>query len=370
MIKVLHFLMDGRVGGAQVRIVRVHSCFIAESNGIETTVSCPPVAPANFFSSCGIPFVEFNWNKPSLERPLFSGLRWLAIGLARDIGKIRRVIDKVQPDVVHVNGAILLAAVIGARLSGVSIIWHLNDTTVPRFYAVAVRLLGKLLGVTFITASHAVIEFYKLDAGTQVVYPPGPDIVEKGSYEINNPPKIGVLSNISPGKGVETAIAAFAGLRRSFPHARLQIAGRILVNKRWYFEELQRLSESLGIEDGVDFLGFIEDTDSWIKSIDLLAFPSEFEAAPVAVIEAMTSGVPVVACDIPPTREVLGGAGLLIPVKDSLAMADAMKCMLEDDVLRAACVAKGLARYREVFSIDMIAGQYEKLYYQTIGGAA
>lgn len=366
-MRVLHFLMDGRVGGAQVRIARVHSHFMAHGIDIETMVSCPPVMPANFFSSRGIPYVEFNWMKPSLERPLLSGLRWITTGLARDVGKIKRVIAEAQPDVVHVNGAILLAAVIGARLRGVMVVWHLNDTSVPRIYALAVRLLGGLLGVTFIAASHAVINYYGLNADTQVFYPPGPDVEAKGWTKKNNPPKIGVLSNLSPGKGVETAIAAFADLREFFPQARLQIVGRILENKRWYFEELQRSNESLGVEDGVDFLGFVQDTASWLKGLDLLAFASEFEAAPVAVIEAMACGVPVVACDIPPSREVLSGAGLLVPVRDYKAMTDAMVRLLEDDELRAECVTKGIARYRKAFAMDMIAAQYKMLYQQIIG---
>ncbi len=265
--------------------------------------------------------------------------------------------------IVHVNGAILLAVALAAILEKRVWVWHLNDTSVPRFLALIVRALLSMGRGKALAASRAVVAYYRLAQSTEVAYPP----VEVPSYRDrthldSRPIRLGVMANLSPGKGVENVIEAFAAAHAQNRDLRLLIAGRILENKRWYFESLQQLIGKLGIADKVEFNGFVSQPLEWMQGLDVFLFASHAEAAPVAVIEALACGLPIVCGEIPPTREILGGCGVLTPLGDAAAMAKAIRNIVEDNELRRDLAQQAAARGRAVFSVEAIARQYCQVY--------
>jgi glycosyltransferase involved in cell wall biosynthesis len=111
---------------------------------------------------------------------------------------------------------------------------------------------------------------------------------------------------------------------------------------------------------------FVSDADSlrrYLSAADVYAFPSRREGAPVALMEAMSCALPVVATDIPSVREILGpgqaATGVLVPVEDPAAFADALIGLLEDE--RGARELGQRARERIVrgFSLDAIGSQLD-----------
>lgn len=68
--------------------------------------------------------------------------------------------------------------------------------------------------------------------------------------------------------------------------------------------ELEHLAGQLGISDRVSFLGYVDDVPRRIASCDLFLFPSQKEGLPLALLEALSAGVPTLASDIPPNREL------------------------------------------------------------------
>ncbi len=86
----------------------------------------------------------------------------------------------------------------------------------------------------------------------------------------------------------------------------------------------------------VQLLGHRSDVAEVLAAGDLFVFPSLFEGMPGAVIEAMASGLPIVASDIEPVREVvdIGANAVLVPPRDASALADAVRTLLDDPARR------------------------------------
>lgn len=106
--------------------------------------------------------------------------------------------------------------------------------------------------------------------------------------------------------------------------------------------QLEALAKSLGIADRVTFQGFQSNPYAWIRRARLMAFSSKMEGLPNVLLEALAVGQVVVSTDCPTgPREILdeGRAGLLVPVGDAPALADAIGRGLRDVSLRAALLA-------------------------------
>jgi glycosyltransferase involved in cell wall biosynthesis len=100
---------------------------------------------------------------------------------------------------------------------------------------------------------------------------------------------------------------------------------------------LERAAETLGVRDRVLFLGRRDDVPALLAASDAFVLPSLFEGTPLALLEAMAAGKPVVASAIPGTNELVadGETGLLVRANDSDALAAALRRIVSDPELRA-----------------------------------
>ncbi|MBT3399607.1 MAG: glycosyltransferase family 4 protein [Rhodospirillaceae bacterium] len=103
--------------------------------------------------------------------------------------------------------------------------------------------------------------------------------------------------------------------------------------------------------DRIRFLGYRDDVPDLLRAADIFTLPSHREGMPRSVIEAMLTGLPVVATNIRGVREELvhGTTGLLVPVRDSAALATALNQLVADSDERARMGAEGLARARALY---------------------
>lgn len=124
-----------------------------------------------------------------------------------------------------------------------------------------------------------------------------------------------------PYKGQQLLIEAFAHVRAELPHAQLAVAGR----PGPLTPALEKLIVDHGLSDCVTLLGFRPDADVLLASADVFLFSSLVEGIATAVLEAVASGVPAVAFDIPSIREVTGPGALatLVPVGDVARFGEA-----------------------------------------------
>ena len=111
-------------------------------------------------------------------------------------------------------------------------------------------------------------------------------------------------------------------------------------------DSLTALAAGLGLADRVQLLGYRNDVDLLYKTADILVFPSFREGLPVSVMEAMASGLPIVAASNRGTRELIrdGENGILCPPGDAAAFRNALASLCADPQKRAAFAAAGQER--------------------------
>lgn len=160
-------------------------------------------------------------------------------------------------------------------------------------------------------------------------------------------------------KDLTTLIKAYALLKQQLPTApRLYLLG-----KGRDEEQLRVLAMTEGVKDDVVFLGFHGNPYPWIKQATLIAHSAKMEGLPTAMIEALILGKLIVSTDCPTgPREILndGQAGLLVPVGDVPAMADALQRLLTDEALRKQLLSNA-EQHQQCFLFESTRRQFDEL---------
>jgi glycosyltransferase involved in cell wall biosynthesis len=143
--------------------------------------------------------------------------------------------------------------------------------------------------------------------------------------------------------------AELAKAMQAIPEAELWVVGERLKSDRG--EDMVALLQGAGFGDRLRLLGYRDDVPALLAAADVFVLPSYYEGLPMSVIEAMLSGLPVVASNLPGIREqVLPEiTGLLVPPRDAAAVAAALGRLVRDPGLRTAMGAAGRARGMEQF---------------------
>ncbi len=132
--------------------------------------------------------------------------------------------------------------------------------------------------------------------------------------------------------------------------AELWVVGERLASD--HGEDMEPYFANAGLGGRLRRLGYRTDVPSILAAADIFALPSHFEGLPMSVIEAMLTGLPVVATDISGPREqvVAGETGLLVPPADAPALAAALQRLSADAPLRARMGHAGRARAMALYS--------------------
>ena len=166
------------------------------------------------------------------------------------------------------------------------------------------------------------------------------------------------VGNLYPVKGHLHLLEALPRLsqRHRFPH--LAIAGRGELA-----EVLTNRARALGLEKHFHLLGLRDDIPELLAAADVFVHPSLSEGLPMAVLEAMFAGRPIVASSVGEIPAVLGGdGGLIVPPADPESLARAIECLLEDPGLRTQLSEQARRRAGEHFSLDRMVRHYLALY--------
>jgi glycosyltransferase involved in cell wall biosynthesis len=193
--------------------------------------------------------------------------------------------------------------------------------------------------------------------------------VYKPDFDLRSPtPLVAHIGRLEFYKRVDLLLEAVPLLRAEVPDVRVAIIGEGNA-----LPSLQRLAARLGIEDVVDFLGFVDESAKvkMLQRAHVLANPSEKEGWGLTVLEGAACGTPTVASNVPGLRDSVldGKTGLLVPHGDVPALARALSSVLRDAVLRERLSAEAVA-WAARFQWDASTEDMETLLVDIASGVA
>lgn len=267
--------------------------------------------------------------------------------------RLLRLMRQEKPDIVHTHMA--KAGALGrlaARLAGVPVILHTFHGHIfngyfgqlkTKTFITAERLLAHLSTKT-VTVSERVreeiVERYGVCAYSKIItIPLGLDLApfleadrQKGylRHELDLPddvPLIGIVARLAPVKGHQYLIQAAGKILKKHPEARFLIVGDGELRG-----ELEAQVRRRGIAGSFVFCGFRKDLVRVYADLDVVVLTSLNEGLPVALIEGMTAGKPVVAFDVGGVEDLIDDdvTGILVPFGDVQTLADSITHLLED----------------------------------------
>lgn len=165
------------------------------------------------------------------------------------------------------------------------------------------------------------------------------DVKEK--YNIKNP-FILFVGTLEPRKNILTLLKAFHKLKKNGIDHTLVFVG----SEGWKYKSVYETIRKLNIPGSVMFLGYVPDKDlpKIYNAADLLVYPSFYEGFGLSPLEAMACGCPVITSNTSSLPEVVGDAGIMVDPYDVDDLANAMKSVLLDEILREKMTKKGLER--------------------------
>lgn len=183
----------------------------------------------------------------------------------------------------------------------------------------------------------------------------GNELVFDYAFEGERERKISAIGRLVPQKDYPILIKAFAKVKEKHPNYHLEIYGKGPLE-----EELRSLAKSLDVGDSVLFQGVSPEAIINIANASCYVLSSKYEGMPNALMEAMAVGLPCVSTDCPngPAELIQNGKnGLLVPVGDADALANAILKMIEDTDFAEQC-GKNASKIKKTHSIENNAKKY------------
>jgi glycosyltransferase involved in cell wall biosynthesis len=176
-------------------------------------------------------------------------------------------------------------------------------------------------------------------------------------------PLVVVFSRLNRMKGIQYFLDAANILAGRFPDVRFLVVGDGENRK-----ELEQYACRLGLGQRAVFTGFRSDVPELLSETAVSVLPSLSEGLSNSLLESMASGVPVVATRVGGNPEVVEHevTGLLVPLRDSAALAAAVGRVLDDKDLAASFAQAGIRRVAELFSMERSVRETEHLYQRLV----
>lgn len=293
------------------------------------------------------------------------------------IFKLATFLRQTRPRILHLhNPTAFFYGTLAGRLARVPrIIYteHGRDFSAGWKTRLANRLLGKLVDRVVAVADYGkryLVEEEGIAAGKTMTIHNGIDAGRfAGKYAVNairsglgltqDQPVIGIVARLDPIKNHAMLIRAMAQVVERRADAVLLIIGDGPLR-----QELESLSEELGLSDHVRFLGARSDVPELLSVLDLFVLCSKSEGLSLTLAEASAAARPIVATDVGGNSEVVadGVSGIMIASEDCDALAAAMLKIMNDPELGRKMGCAGRERFEQQFTLEGMVAAYQELY--------
>ena len=177
--------------------------------------------------------------------------------------------------------------------------------------------------------------------------------------------RIVMVGRLARQKRPDVAIRAFAGVRREYPEARLDVVGDGPLRG-----QVEALVAELGLENSVRLLGSRDDVPELLSAATCFLLTSDYEGCPVSVVEAMAAGAPVVCTAVGGIPELVvdGETGILVEPRSPGGAARALAALLADPARARRMGLAARERARRLYSSERMVRAVEMLYQEAVSG--
>jgi glycosyltransferase involved in cell wall biosynthesis len=298
--------------------------------------------------------------------------------------RLRRLLRQDRPDVVHANGVkaalVVALATLGMRLP---FVWVKHDFSYDGLLA---RLLARRSRIV-VAVSAALTETFGPEprANVRVVHTGVQEAAvdraaarERLLAAIGAPEPeavVALIGRLHPVKGHEELLVAARDVLERFPRARIVFIGGEDASTPEYAERVRDRVLTLGLERAVTFLGHRTDAVELLAACDVAVLPSVRvnarmgrEGLPLAGLELLAVGTPIVGYAEGGLPELVGDCGVLVPAGDRRSLAAGIVRVLDDAELRERLRRCGPARVRDRFAVARWLEAMKGLYREAVRG--
>ncbi len=343
------------------------------------------------FSLSGAPILVFN-----LAKQLWDGGVFVTVASPVD-GELRHMYEKVgiptivdgslasSPlhgtkrimahfDLVVANTLVMWPVVLAAKEIGVPVMLMVHESMAGKALAASMPEVSRALRtadrVIFACRRNASLYEEFLDAGNWEILPYGTKPLECPRKGEENGCLVIHIGSIEPRKGQDVFLDAMQSVRAAVPEARAIMVGRQLDNPEAipFGREVRKRLSSM---EGVEWLGQVDHDEIACLLADAAIFvcSSRDEVFPLTILEAMSMGKAIVTTDVGGVREMLrdGEEGVIVPVGDSKALANAVIELCRNEERRISIGQKAKERFDKDFTIHAFAARFESMVARILG---
>ena len=285
------------------------------------------------------------------------------------VPKLAKIMGAERPDAVHTHLDVIKYAVAAAKLAGIKTCVHTVHNVADkeaegRVQKIINKTYFKLGWSTPVALSpevqRSIVSFYGLDAPKVPVIYNGIDLsrcIPKERYGAGETVTLVHIGRFNEQKNHEGLLQAFQKIRKSCPQCHLNLLGDGELR-----QSMEAYAKELGISENVHFQGSQSDVYPFLHDADLFLLPSKYEGMPMTIIEAMGTGLPIVASAVGGVPDMLRDreSGLLTAC-DPDAVSQAVLTLIGREDLREK-LGKAAKEDSKRFSAEYMAEEYCKAY--------
>lgn len=280
-----------------------------------------------------------------------------------------RALRRLRPDICHVNlrtpyscqyGLVAAHCTRGVRVVAVE---HLPLPTQDGMRRWLKRTTSRPLAAHVAVGERAA-RLIEQEAGlrtgsVRTIYNGVPDDAIEPLPRLAGGPVVGSIGRLDEQKGYDLLIEALPSLPD---------VTAVLVGDGPAREQLEAHATERGVSDRLIITGWQADARRYLGGFDVFALPSRYEGFPLSMVEAMLAGVPVVASDVGSVSECVldGETGVVVSADDGNLLTEAIQTLLESAELRTRMGERGRDRAKSLFTVDVMARSYERLYTEVL----
>lgn len=360
--RLLYLITRSDIGGAQTHVIDLVKGFCTDYEVHLATSSEGPLTEAVKNLSVSVHLL------PSLTR---------SINLFNDFQALRdtqALIRKIQPNLIHAHSskAGLIGRISGSLCKVPAVFtahgWGFAPRTpvFRRIIALVSEKLSASLAEKLICVAESdcqlAMQYGVANRSKLVTVRYG---ISNSAVPLANPliqpPRLIMVARFNEQKDQTTLIKALSRLKTNDIHLDFVGSGPSM-------ESCRDLAESLEVADKISFLGDRRDVADLLARSQIFVLSTHYEGLPISILEAMRSGLPVVATSVSgiPEEVIHGETGLLVPPGDEQALASALETLIDSPELRQRMGEAGRQKFLQEFTIERMISQIESVYKQIL----